>query len=64
VPERARWDHITVQSADIGATLNKALEAVEDENDAIADRVLTTLQVFERRLSQREQRGFESLQNN
>ena len=43
VPERARWDHITAQSSDIGATLNKALEAVEDENDAIADRVLTTV---------------------
>ncbi|MFB6083945.1 MAG: N-6 DNA methylase [Halorientalis sp.] len=43
VPERARWDHITAQSTDIGATLNKALEAVEDENDAIADRVLTTV---------------------
>ncbi len=43
VPERARWDHITAQSADIGATLNKALEAVEDENDAIADRVLTSV---------------------
>ncbi|MCD2200798.1 type I restriction-modification system subunit M [Halobacterium sp. KA-4] len=43
VPERARWNHITAQSSDIGATLNKALEAVEDENDAIADRVLTTV---------------------
>jgi len=43
VPERARWDHIAAQSSDIGATLNKALEAVEDENDAIADRVLTSV---------------------
>jgi len=43
VPERARWDHITAQDTDIGATLNKALEAVEDENDAIADRVLTSV---------------------
>ncbi|MGB9986561.1 type I restriction-modification system subunit M [Salarchaeum japonicum] len=43
VPERARWDHITAQDTDIGAALNKALEAVEDENDEIADRVLTTV---------------------
>ncbi|OSP07320.1 type I restriction endonuclease subunit M [Halorubrum ezzemoulense DSM 17463] len=43
VPERARWGHIAAQSSDIGATLNKALEAVEDENDAIADRVLTSV---------------------
>lgn len=28
VPERARWDHITEQNTDIGATLNKALEAI------------------------------------
>ncbi|WP_435143799.1 N-6 DNA methylase [Halobaculum sp. P14] len=43
VPERARWDHIKAQDTDIGAALSKALEAVEDENDAIADRVLTTV---------------------
>ena len=43
VPERGRWGHIAAQSSDIGATLNKALEAVEDENDAIADRVLTSV---------------------
>ena len=43
VPERARWDHIAAQDTDIGATLNKALEAVEDENDAISDRVLTSV---------------------
>jgi type I restriction enzyme M protein len=43
VPDRARWDHIAAQDTDIGATLNKALEAVEDENDAIADRVLTSV---------------------
>lgn len=43
VPERARWSHISAQESDIGATLNKALEAVEDENDAIADRVLTSV---------------------
>jgi len=43
VPDRARWDHIAAQDTDIGAALNKALEAVEDENDAIADRVLTSV---------------------
>jgi type I restriction enzyme M protein len=43
VPERARWNHITAQETDIGATLNKALEAIEDENDEIADRVLSSI---------------------
>ncbi|MDZ7688410.1 MAG: type I restriction-modification system subunit M N-terminal domain-containing protein [Halobacteriales archaeon] len=43
MPERARWDHIKAQETDIGAALNKALAAVEDENDPIADRVLTTV---------------------
>jgi len=43
VPERARWDHITAQESDIGAALNKALAAVEDENDAISERVLTSV---------------------
>ena len=43
VPERARWDHITAQESDIGAALNKALEAIEDENDEIADRVLSSI---------------------
>ncbi|QLK27188.1 type I restriction-modification system subunit M [Natrinema zhouii] len=43
VPERARWDHIAAQDTDIGATLNKALAAIEDENDEIADRVLTSV---------------------
>jgi Type I restriction-modification system methyltransferase subunit len=43
VPERARWDHIAAQDSDIGAALNKALAAVEDENDAISNRVLTSI---------------------
>ncbi len=43
VPERARWSHISEQEDDIGATLNKALEAIEDENDEIADRVLSSI---------------------
>ncbi len=43
IPERARWSHIKAQETDVGAALNKALAAVEDENDPIADRVLTTV---------------------
>jgi len=43
VPERARWNHIAAQDTDIGAALNKALAAIEDENDEIADRVLTSV---------------------
>ncbi|WP_318567223.1 class I SAM-dependent DNA methyltransferase [Salinigranum marinum] len=43
VPERARWSHITSQTDNIGEALDKALIAVEDENDAIADRVLSTV---------------------
>ena len=43
VPDRARWNHIAAQDTDIGAALNKALESVEDENAAIADRVLTSV---------------------
>jgi len=42
IPERAHWNHLKAQETDIGAALNKALAAIEDENDAIADRVLTT----------------------
>jgi type I restriction enzyme M protein len=43
VPDRARWDHITSQTDNIGEALDKALIAVEDENDVIADRVLSTV---------------------
>lgn len=43
VPERARWDHIKAQNRDIGAAINKAFEAVEDENDHIENRVLTSI---------------------
>ena len=43
VPERARWGFITEQESDIGAALNKALNAVEDENDAISNRVLSSI---------------------
>lgn len=43
VPERARWGHISEQEDNIGAALNKALEAIEDENDEIADRVLGSI---------------------
>jgi type I restriction enzyme M protein len=43
VPERARWDHIQAQERDIGAAINKAFEAIEDENDHIENRVLTSI---------------------
>ncbi|WP_132056790.1 type I restriction-modification system subunit M [Halorussus amylolyticus] len=43
IPDRARWDHIREQSTDIGATIQKALEAVENENDTIEERVLTSV---------------------
>lgn len=42
VPEKARWDFIRKQERDIGRTLNTALERIEDANDAIQDRVLTS----------------------
>jgi len=43
IPDRARWDHLRAQDVDVGAALNKALAVVEDENDTIADRVLTSV---------------------
>ncbi len=43
VPERARWEHIQKQERDIGAAINKAFEAIEDENDHIENRVLTSI---------------------
>ena len=43
VPERARWETITDATDDIGGTLNKALAAIEDENDEIAQNVLTSI---------------------
>ena len=35
VPERARWSEIRKATTDIGSTLNKACEALEDQNPAI-----------------------------
>jgi type I restriction enzyme M protein len=35
VPERARWDNIKKQERDIGAAINKAFEALEDENPTL-----------------------------
>jgi type I restriction enzyme M protein len=43
IPEKARWDHIRAQSVDIGSTIQKALEAIENENDTIEERVLTSV---------------------
>jgi type I restriction enzyme M protein len=35
VPERARWEHLASISFDIGESLNKAFEALENENPAL-----------------------------
>ncbi|WP_408956581.1 type I restriction-modification system subunit M [Natroniella sp. ANB-PHB2] len=35
VPEKARWEHISSVTEDIGATLNKAFEALEEENPTL-----------------------------
>lgn len=43
LPERARWSHIQRQKRDIGATINKAFESIEDENDNIENGVLTSI---------------------
>ncbi|WP_438267682.1 N-6 DNA methylase [Halorussus limi] len=42
-PNAPGGSNIKAQETDVGAALNKALAAVEDENDPIADRVLTTV---------------------
>jgi len=42
VPEKARWDNLKNLHHDIGAELNKATEAIEEDNPVI-DRVLTTI---------------------
>lgn len=43
IPERARWSHIQEQTRDIGATINKAFELIEDENETIENRVLSSI---------------------
>lgn len=49
IPERARWPHIRDHfHKNIGDELNKALQAVEDENSAVLDGVLSTIN-FNRR---------------
>lgn len=35
VPERARWTHIQIQTHDIGNTINKAFEALEEANPSL-----------------------------
>ncbi len=42
VPKKARWSYIQKQKRDIGAFLNKAFELLEDENDNIENKVLTS----------------------
>src|SRR3954471_20564598 len=42
VPERARWTHVQSQTQDIGDTINKAFEALEEENASLQG-VLATI---------------------
>ncbi|PBB06940.1 type I restriction-modification system subunit M [Salimicrobium humidisoli] len=35
VPERARWSYVQTQTQDIGNTINKAFEALEEENKSL-----------------------------
>ncbi|MEH6995880.1 type I restriction-modification system subunit M [Neobacillus drentensis] len=42
VPERARWSHIQTQTQDIGDTINKAFEALEEDNASLQG-VLATI---------------------
>lgn len=42
VPERARWDHIQTLTQDIGDAINKAFEALEEENASLQG-VLATI---------------------
>ncbi|MCT2534782.1 type I restriction-modification system subunit M [Aquibacillus koreensis] len=42
VPERARWAHIQEQTHDIGNTINKAFDALEEENPSL-DGVLASI---------------------
>ena len=43
LPPKSRWDHIKKQDSDIGASINKAFERIEDENDTIEQGVLTSI---------------------
>ncbi|MFP4028465.1 MAG: N-6 DNA methylase [Candidatus Brocadiia bacterium] len=43
LPPRARWEHVQKQNRDIGATINKAFEEVENRNDTIENGVLTSI---------------------
>jgi len=42
IPKRARWNEIRKQTTDIGATINKANEALEEQNPKL-EKVLTTI---------------------
>ncbi|KGM46342.1 type I restriction-modification system subunit M [Neobacillus niacini] len=42
VPERARWENIQAQTQDIGDTINKAFEALEEDNSSLQG-VLATI---------------------
>ncbi|MCM3691499.1 type I restriction-modification system subunit M [Neobacillus niacini] len=41
VPERARWTHIQAQTQDIGDTINKAFEALEEDNASLQGVLVT-----------------------
>ena len=43
LPEKSRWPFIQKQKRDIGAYLNKAFEMIEDENETIENKVLTSI---------------------
>lgn len=43
LPEKSRWKHIQKQKTDIGASINKAFELIEDKNDNIENGVLSSI---------------------
>ena len=43
LPEKARWSYIQKQKRDIGSYLNKAFELIEDQNETIENKVLTSI---------------------
>ncbi len=43
LPDKSRWTHIQKQKNDIGATINKAFELIEDKNDNIENGVLSSI---------------------
>lgn len=52
VPEKARWSNIKHEKENVGTTLNKALEAIEEENIEILEDVLKHIN-FNRKIGQK-----------